>query len=697
MGRPRKQKNQTVNEVIESSLENQHGVILESPKSKNKKTRKKVDKNNSKVTNAKISKLYVNKTDSLKIPPRSCLQFKVGPPFRLIKNYNRIIKSSDGNKVIFNLTPRIDRGFDYLENQWIGYKRNYFAVTSSFQSSIEQDSKFVQDTFNITFDINQEEPLCCTVKYFAINLYAKDEAGINNVALVQHTAKRDKGPHFQPKPCPVIQSKLPDHDIIRSITNIKSLKKTSSLDKLFHFYLSEHGIVLDSKEEEDRDPLYIGYPGNCLDKVARFERIQFACSSGINRLNSVAKRFQLYVSLGVVIEMRTALNLQNTPGIQILDKPDSDSHNLYFVNLVDMTTPPLIIRGRSPSNYGNITSKTSNLRANTVDPLIEKAVANIDALEESSPIKVKKWVTPKRQKVMDQDDYPKHNTINKRSKTLPGSISSEISVTMLQQENIDLSNITSSSPVKLNSPLLPHLLKRKMIMYSNIENGRPSQRVQTLDQLEKEVTEKRVNIGELDREYTKEIVSLPIKDIEIKTKYKIQRENVVLMGSLLYSPSGLIFNSQRYNQGLESERDIDNLISFGEGGEDGDSESSVGNTNELSATNITFSHVIEQQQSPDSYKPYNRSQLAIEYTPEHKIPPNIALKNKLDFRQNENYIYNSYHPFNRSLLDSNIRTDDDQTKPSSKCHPLSSASDNLLLKGMISSDRILDDSKYNEF
>ncbi|KAH3676166.1 hypothetical protein WICMUC_002188 [Wickerhamomyces mucosus] len=260
-------------------------------------------------------------TSSLKrkIAPRSSLQFKVGPQFSPTVFTQKIIDSM-GREVLPVLCPRIDRGFELIDNEWIGYKRNYFTLVSSFyfeNLSFEEFSK--EDYYLFNPSINQ----LIRVKYFAIKLVSKcaDNDILTHINLIQHTAKRDKGPQFQPPTHPVVPSELPDHDIIRESANVRNIGKIHKLDSIFYF---------DREEKSDFNLNIRGlrdYPHDKIFKVARYERVQFASSINYKKPSLNNKRFKLFVELVGFTE------------------------NDEYISLAYTETPPLIVRGRSPSNY----------------------------------------------------------------------------------------------------------------------------------------------------------------------------------------------------------------------------------------------------------------------------------------------------------------------------------------------------------
>lgn len=252
-----------------------------------------------------------------KLAPRSSLQFKVGPQFTPTFVQHAILNSK-GEQLTPVLTPRIDRGFERIDNEWVGYKRNYFTLVSSFYF---ENLSFLTFAADDHYTINPETNLKTKIKYFGIRLTSKCADDGTNVTLVQHTAKRDRGPQFEPPTHPAVPSDLPDHNVIREAANVRNTSKIAKLNRIFFF----------DRDDKSNDELKIKglleYPTDKIIKAARYERIQFSSSINYKKPALNNKRFKLIVELVGFIDSSSCLSLAYTE------------------------TPPLIVRGRSPSNY----------------------------------------------------------------------------------------------------------------------------------------------------------------------------------------------------------------------------------------------------------------------------------------------------------------------------------------------------------
>lgn len=264
-----------------------------------------------------------------KVAPRSGLQFKLGPGFECTDLFKLIFTETTNQKVFPFLNARIDRGFDFVNGEWIGYKRNYFTLVAAFEFDGFDSSIFTKEKF-YTYDNNNRK---VSINYFALRLVSKCCEDDVPVSLVQHTAKRDRGPQFSPPVYPAISGILPSHYLIKLSANIRNETKIDQFNKLF-FFNGKDG-------EKPLTSILSTYPEGVITTVARYERIQFSTSINQRKPSMVNRHFILLVELlGYVNE----------------DK--------FFV-MAATETPPLIIRGRSPSNYqiNRANSKTPQFKS----------------------------------------------------------------------------------------------------------------------------------------------------------------------------------------------------------------------------------------------------------------------------------------------------------------------------------------------
>ncbi|RLV93705.1 Meiosis-specific transcription factor NDT80 [Spathaspora sp. JA1] len=267
-----------------------------------------------------------------KVAPRSSDLFRVGPHFTMTRQHQRIYCHGIDLEVQPIVQARIDRGFEMGDNgTWIGYKRNYFTLVSSFMFDNFNFDRFIHNKF---YTIN-DKGFRVDINYFAIRLVAKCSDDDVSISLIQHTAKRDKGPQFPPPIYPAVPGNLPDHETVKASCNKRNNNKIDAMNKIFYFdrgnYYNEYNLNSIKDESCLRN-----YPSDSIARVARFERIQFTSSIRIKSSNINSRFFTLHVELLGIVE---------------------DEHQMGQIQpilLSSVETPPLIIRGRSPSSYQKV-------------------------------------------------------------------------------------------------------------------------------------------------------------------------------------------------------------------------------------------------------------------------------------------------------------------------------------------------------
>lgn len=709
-----------------------------------------------KIKGKKENRKHMSNMSRKKIPPRSKLQFKVGPPLEHHRTSPYIVTASNGKPVCFNLEARIDRGFDLISEQWVGYKRNYFNLVVAFQTNCHRINKFVEDTYTLNLRHgNKSHSL--NISQFGVKLVSKVYQHEDEVGLVQHTAKRDKGPHGKPKFIPLVPSKLPDHESVKAITNLKRTKKGSSLERLFYYHSDNENIKEDSSKSINQ--IINNYPCNHICKVARFERIQFASSSGMRNIDGTFKSFQLYVILGATIKAPSKLNLGKLPFIDLLED-SKNGNSTYFIHLIQNTTPSLVIRGRSPSNYTDDGNPIPNTRKitemanrnntkvkshhtdstqthnkttlkrkhkNSIKNQVEltsikkprkilvkcsykspktstfKEILNfsketesvgaslscVNFLEESSPLKPS-FSPPRTNELNVFKSTPKLN----RSKITSKESNENKNVTDLNT-SISFTNPILSSPIKLRSPnKIPSFMRRSKTdrPHSSIRNTEHLVTIKTLEALENEISERRhllmnnndnsgLNFKLVDSPDKKSSKSVNFKDIETNVSGKPRPENIVLLGSVLYSSIHSVYNNSRFNHYQNYVEDTSPKFNRSYLRQEINSASSELNTNELSATNITFSHLYNDKLKVLQSTNQNGKSDPTKFTSDDDILNYIIeQKEKLG-----SYNY-SREPTLGFIQDSEPRT---------RLGILSSASDNILTD-LQNSEGMRNDSKQEE-
>lgn len=275
-----------------------------------------------------------------KIAPRSSEQFKIGPRFEGTQIHQSVYVTSTNEVVEPVIDARVDRGFDFIDNEWIGYKRNYFSLVAAFNLREKPQTIFFNDRFHI-LDVNNKK---LNVKCFALRLESQCCEEDVKVNLVQHTAKRDRGPQYKPQVFPAIPGTLPDHNSIKKSSNIRNDSKIDQFNRLFYL----HG---DYETNASQGSIIHTYPKTKISTVARYERMQFTTSINYRKPALVNRHFILRVEL-----------------LGILDD------GIYTV-LASNSTPPLIVRGRSPSNY-QLAKLNAKRELQSINQIVHGEMAN---------------------------------------------------------------------------------------------------------------------------------------------------------------------------------------------------------------------------------------------------------------------------------------------------------------------------------
>lgn len=206
-------------------------------------------------------------------PPRSKEFYRIGPNFeRTCQNFD--LCDPNGVPIYTIISARFDRGFKKFpnSNSWLSYRRNYFTLTSSF-SLVQKGNFSIGKIPPFPVYAVQDGKIKSKVLSFAIRITALRvciDGDVEELPLVQHTAKRDKGPRDAPAIVPAIPGLLPDHNFMRNNTHYRS---SSRLQKIEPFFYRKIGPEL--------GPFCANYPPD--DKVAHVvlhDRVQFTTAGG---------------------------------------------------------------------------------------------------------------------------------------------------------------------------------------------------------------------------------------------------------------------------------------------------------------------------------------------------------------------------------------------------------------------------------
>lgn len=176
----------------------------------------------------------------------------------------------------------------------------------------------------------------CQVKSFSIRLTAfkvLDNGKSEEIALIQHTAKRYKGPRQPPSVVSAVPGVLPDHAFIRDNANYRS---SAQLQKVEPFFFCNRSLI---------GPFAAQYPEEKIAHVVLFDRVQFTPAGGGGSQTCKAV-------------------------IQLIAELDE---NVSYV-IAYCETPSFTLRNRSPGNY---------FEDGTLIPRSRKAVAALAASNSS--------------------------------------------------------------------------------------------------------------------------------------------------------------------------------------------------------------------------------------------------------------------------------------------------------------------------
>lgn len=277
---------------------------------------------------------HQSKDSNTFVPPRSKEFYRVGPEFN---RTTQTFELSDPNKnpLYTIISARIDRGFQKSDDEtWLSYRRNYFTLVASF-SLVEkndiQPGKVPPFPVYLTYDNTRYQ-----VRSFSIRLTAfkvLDSGESEEIALIQHTAKRYKGPRQPPSVVSAVPGVLPDHAFIRDNANYRS---SAQLQKVEPFFFCNRSLI---------GPFAAQYPEEKIAHVVLFDRVQFTPAGGGGSQTCKAV-------------------------VQLIAELDG---NVSYV-IAHCETPSFTLRNRSPGNY---------FEDGTLIPRSRKAVAALAASNRS--------------------------------------------------------------------------------------------------------------------------------------------------------------------------------------------------------------------------------------------------------------------------------------------------------------------------
>ena len=214
------------------------------------------------------------------------------------------------------LQSKFDRGFFIADNDWTCYRRNYFQVSATF--NLHGYPLYYHDQHDpelgcLVRDVGDDQlhPVNCFMVGISAHVVDEDK----RITLIQHTAKRDKGPQKQPEPKPI----RPGGDLAL-LSNMAAATATSTGNTSSS---STGGTGESTPSSQTTTPVS---PVN--QSIVTFERIQFKSATANNGKRRAAQQY--YVLM-----------------VELYAKIASGK----MIRVATTRSAPLVVRGRSPGHY----------------------------------------------------------------------------------------------------------------------------------------------------------------------------------------------------------------------------------------------------------------------------------------------------------------------------------------------------------
>ncbi|KAF3072434.1 hypothetical protein CFAM422_005155 [Trichoderma lentiforme] len=229
------------------------------------------------------------------------------PPLMSVQTSGSL-QYENGTQIKIDITGTVDKGFFLAEGEWTCYRRNYMTCACSYSLHPHYPNTAVHFI-----------PPGSTQAYQVFGLYMSISAVVadndqQNIELVQHTPKRDKGPTSKPEKVQLApKNSVPSH----------------------------HGIYNDPTSASGARAMYQdGYGGQGAVQPATehtFERIQFKQATQNNGKRRAAQQYY-----HLMVELWADLGSSFS----------SQSSDKYF-KIAFRKSEKMIVRGRSPGHYQN--------------------------------------------------------------------------------------------------------------------------------------------------------------------------------------------------------------------------------------------------------------------------------------------------------------------------------------------------------
>lgn len=278
----------------------------------------------------------------------------------------------------------MDKGFFLSGTEWTCYRRNYFQISASFALSGSQDDTL--SNYSLLIDGSSHQ-----IKNFSIAISCHVYGGDKGVDLVQHTAKRDKGPQIIPSPKVVLPGGNPysfngttSGDYAGTFnSSFAGMSSTTTGNTSFagNVIFPSSGSPATSVNSGNHSSENIGNPNinnssqlsdvnrlspekitspNLTEKIVTFERLQFKSATANNGKRRAAQQYYC-VTINLFARLSSG---------QLIKVATADS-------------APLVVRGRSPGHYTDLPVQGIDQFSNNFNALSPASFANDGRL--SSP------------------------------------------------------------------------------------------------------------------------------------------------------------------------------------------------------------------------------------------------------------------------------------------------------------------------
>ncbi|KAI8343134.1 hypothetical protein BC941DRAFT_410509 [Chlamydoabsidia padenii] len=128
---------------------------------------------------------------------------EIGPSFSAAKPLDNLYSSDRSSLLTVRVQSKMDRGFFLADNDWTCYRRNYFQVSSTFGIHGINIHPFYGD-HDLDCLVQTTHHGLQPVSRFLLGISARVSTNENQqIELIQHTPKRDKGPQMTPEARPI--------------------------------------------------------------------------------------------------------------------------------------------------------------------------------------------------------------------------------------------------------------------------------------------------------------------------------------------------------------------------------------------------------------------------------------------------------------------------------------------------------------